>query len=120
MRKTLALFVLAASTLTLQAQQKKSDGFPTSATVTDACIGDTCIAALKQQVTELQDQLAERDITVANLKMALLQNQATGVSQERNSAFKQLETRHPGMHWDDAVQRLVPNAPPAKPEPAKK
>lgn len=76
-------------------------------------------AALKQQVADLEDQLAERDIVISNLRMMLLQNQATPVATQRNEAVKTLEARHPGMHWDDAQQKLVPTPAPA-PAPAPK
>lgn len=118
MRKIVTLLVLATSTLAIHAQTAE----PPTSTGPAAHItpggAPPDAAALKQQVADLEDQLAERDIVISNLRMMLLQNQATPVATQRNEAVKTLEARHPGMHWDDAQQKLVPTPAPA-PAPAK-
>ena len=81
------------------------------------------IAQLEAEVTNLQDQVAEKDIVISNLQMSLLQSQTGQVTATKQKAIADLQASHPGMRYDENSGKLVPiPAPPApaKPEAPKK
>ena len=55
------------------------------------------IAQLEAEVTNLQDQVAEKDIVISNLQMSLLQSQAGQVTATKQKAIADLQASHPGM-----------------------
>lgn len=89
------------------------------------------VTTLKEENSKLKEQLAMKDIEIANLKIAVLQNQANPIASDRAKAISVLQAAHPdqywseragalikipaGMSWDAQNQQLVPQTPPPNP-----